>query len=126
MDAFIGIGIFVLVFALVAVVFTFWVIAMIAKAVICGVGSLFASPARVAPTPQSMQPRRAPGRAYPAAAAPMPHRLPGSNGVGRDGWTHCDHFGCDATNPSHARFCRRCGRGINQSQGAYVRRAEVW
>jgi hypothetical protein len=125
MDAFIGIGIFLMIIALAAVAFTFWVIAVIAKAVICGVGSLFASPARI-PSPPLSSPRRAPGPVYQVGATPLPHKLPGGNGNGRDGGAHCDHFGCDATNPPNARFCRRCGRGINQSQGVYVRRAEVW
>lgn len=27
-------------------------------------------------------------------------------------WSTCRHPGCRATNPEHARFCRRCGKTI--------------
>ena len=33
---------------------------------------------------------------------------------------------CGAINPAHARFCRRCGRGLPAAQRVQVRRAACW
>lgn len=38
----------------------------------------------------------------------------------------CPTHGCQAINPSDARFCRRCGRGLPGAQHVQVRRAAVW
>ena len=38
----------------------------------------------------------------------------------------CSTHGCGASNPSHARFCRRCGHGLPMAHRVHVRRAAVW
>jgi hypothetical protein len=38
----------------------------------------------------------------------------------------CSTPGCGATNPTEARFCRRCGHDLPEAQRVQVRRAAVW
>jgi hypothetical protein len=38
----------------------------------------------------------------------------------------CSVGGCNALNPSDARFCRRCGHGLPAAQRVQVRRAACW
>ena len=66
---------------LAAVMFTVWLAVQVVMAIVRGIASI-ARP-KPAPTPA--------------------HALPA-------GWATCRHAGCRATNPEHARFCRRCGK----------------
>jgi ribosomal protein L40E len=92
---------FFLVIALTAVLFFGWVVFVIVRALLGGIVALF---------------------------SPRPGRI---NGGGRmtmaaASTTRCLTRGCGAMNPSHARFCRRCGHGLPAMQRVQVRRAAVW
>lgn len=53
-----------------------------------------------------------------------PPRLPPMPSASR-GIT-CPHERCAALNPATARFCRRCGRALPETQRVSVRRAALW
>jgi hypothetical protein len=46
--------------------------------------------------------------------------------VSHNNMIFCPTRGCGASNPAHARFCRRCGHGLPMAQRVQVRRAAVW
>ena len=53
----------------------------------------------------------------PPALPPMPGATRG---------VVCDNEYCRAVNPGTARFCKRCGRKLPESQRVTVRRAAMW
>jgi hypothetical protein len=90
--------IFFAIIALTAVIFFGWVVFLIGRAVIGGIASLF-----------------------------MPSRPRGLHGGPMMSHTvQCPTRMCGAINPTSARFCRRCGRGLPAAQRVQVRRAAVW
>ena len=58
------------------------------------------------------------------AVLPGPANLPPLPSVTRG--ATCSNQQCRATNPTGARFCRRCGRELPQAQRVAVRRAAMW
>jgi hypothetical protein len=60
------------------------------------------------------------GAAYIAGVPPRQLPQPTNRSV------TCPHDNCHASNPSVARFCRRCGREMPQAQRVNVRRAAMW
>ena len=88
------------VITLTALVFGVWVVATVLKLIIRGITGI--------------------GR----AVLPAPANLPPLPGVARG--ATCSNQQCRATNPSGARFCRRCGRELPQPQRVAVRRAAMW
>jgi ribosomal protein L40E len=87
---------FFIVIILTAVVFCGWVVFMIGRTIAGGITSLF-----------PVCPRRR-EQARISNTVQCPTRM------------------CGAINPSSARFCRRCGRGLPGAQRVQVRRAAVW
>ena len=71
---------------LAAVMFTVWLAMQIVMLIVRGVASLVK------------------GKPAPSSVSPAPI-----------GWSPCGHAGCRATNPDHARFCRRCGKAVAPS-----------
>ena len=92
-------------FILFLLIFGGWFIVMIVR----GIASFFGLRHDVPP----IEPRRASGA---ARIGPVLH--------GRTG--PCGNPLCRAPNAATARFCRRCGQRMAQSQPASVRRAAVW
>ena len=97
--------IFVGIMAVSALIFGGWFIVMIVR----GIASFFGLRHDVPP----IEPRRASGA---ARIGPVLH--------GRTG--QCGNPLCRAPNAASARFCRRCGQRMAQSQPTPVRRAAVW
>lgn len=90
------IAIFLAVIVLTAVIFCGWIVFVVGRALVVGFSSLFGAV-------QCKSPRT---------------RI--SNTV------QCPTRMCGAINPTSARFCRRCGRGLPSAQRVQVRRAAVW
>jgi hypothetical protein len=100
--------IFFAVIALTAVLFCGWIAFVVIRAVVGGVGSLFA--------PSMWRPRPRFGTmAWPSGGRPLKLNT-----------VQCPTRMCGAINPVDARFCRRCGRGLPAAQRVNVRRAAVW
>ena len=99
MDGLVTIIIFFVVIVVTAVVFFVWLIVGGVR-IVTGLIRMIFAPHRV------LGPRILPARSIPTIRCP----------------TH----GCQAINPSDARFCRRCGRGLPGAQRVQVRRAAVW
>jgi hypothetical protein len=97
MSGFLSIIIFFVVIVITAMVFFIWLIVGGVRLVTGLIGSVFAP---------NRSPRMMSARSIPTIRCP----------------TH----GCQAINPSDARFCRRCGRGLPGAQRVQVRRAAVW
>ena len=89
--------IFFAIIALTAVIFCGWIAFVVVRSIVGGVGSLFGFAGR------SMQCRTM-----------------------RLNTVQCPTRMCGAINPSEARFCRRCGRGLPAAHRVQVRRAAVW
>lgn len=77
------IAIVIVVVILAAVLFTVWLAAQLFMLVVRGITAIV-RPTRAAAT---------------ASSSTLPV-----------GWSACNYAGCNAANPDHARFCRRCGK----------------
>lgn len=75
----------------VAVLFMAWLVVHVVMAIVRGIASVVRKPA-------------------PPAQSPAPIGL-----------TNCRHTGCREINPSHARFCRRCGKSTATGTASSVR-----
>jgi hypothetical protein len=101
--------IFVGIMVISALIFGGWFIVMIVR----GIASFFGLRHDVPP----IETRRASGA---VRIGPVLH----GQGHGRTG--QCGNPLCRAPNAATARFCRRCGQRMAQSQPVTVRRAAVW
>jgi hypothetical protein len=88
---------FVGVIAITALIFGAWIVVGIVRLVFRAIGALFVAPAP--PPPQRAQ---------------------------VIGTIQCGSQQCRATNPSNARFCRRCGQSLPIQRVAASRRAACW
>ncbi|HYO08116.1 MAG TPA: hypothetical protein VER17_04025 [Tepidisphaeraceae bacterium] len=101
MSALFSVAIFFAVIVLAGALFFGWALVMIVRLMLGAAGMLFGGDA-------------AGRRAMGAGAAT------GARAVS------CQTRGSQAINPSDARFCRRCGRGLPAAHHVQVRRAAVW
>jgi hypothetical protein len=107
MSGFLTVFIFFAVIALTAVIFCGWIAFVVLRALIGGIGSLFA--------PSTWRPRQRFGTMGWPGCGPVKLNT-----------VQCPTRMCGAINPAEARFCRRCGRGLPAAHRVHVRRAAVW
>lgn len=103
MEGVVIILLFVGVIAVTALIFCVWVIAMVLRLVLRGIGTLFMAP-RVG--------------ARKSGWTMTEHRTTGDSVI-------CASQRCRAANPAGARFCRRCGQPITTTRVG-VTRAACW